>query len=140
MRTDATRVCRNAVAVAVATRRVPARRSGGRRRAGHGTPRPQTGAALSTVGLVLALAVHVRSLPVDPQAIGLILVGAGVAWLWVPVRDKRAVLQRQFSRVIRYLSWHDGQQADRCSLAELLNDATPPAEAEINDLGQPAPN
>lgn len=118
MRTDAPRVCRNAVAAA--TRPTPARWSGRSRQAGPGRSRPQTGVALTAIGLIVALAVHVPGAVVNPQAAGLIVALAGLTWLCTPARHSRVVLRRQFRRVIRCLSWDDGQPTARCSLTELL--------------------
>ncbi len=80
-----------------------------------------TGLAITAIGLVSALAVHIHAGGVNVQAVGMILVALGLTWLWVPVRHKRALLRRQFARVMAYLAWDpSGGSTVRCSLAELL--------------------
>ena len=79
------------------------------------------GLALTATGLVCALAVHIHARAVNVQAAGIIVTGLGLAWLWIPVRSKRALLRRQFNRTMRYLAWDPGEGSTvRCSLAELL--------------------
>lgn len=55
------------------------------------------------------------------QTAGVIVMALGLAWLWIPVRDKRAVLRRQFDRAMTYLDTDPGDSNSvRCSLDELL--------------------
>jgi hypothetical protein len=58
---------------------------------------------------------------IDIPLVGLIVVAAGLAWLWAPVSGKRAILENQLGKLRDYL----GRDADlvggaRCSLDELL--------------------
>jgi hypothetical protein len=79
------------------------------------------GLALTAAGLICALAVHIHARAVNVQAAGVILAALGFAWLWIPVRNKGALMRRQFNRTMRYLAWDPGAGSTvRCSLAELL--------------------
>lgn len=92
-------------AVAAATRARPAPR--GHRADGQVTAplRASAGLALTATGLICALAVHVHSRALNVQTAGIIVTALGLAWLWIPVRNKRALLRRQFDRAMRYLAW-----------------------------------
>jgi hypothetical protein len=80
-----------------------------------------TGLALTAVGLICALAVHIHARAVNVQAAGIIVTALGLGWLWIPVRNKGALLRRQFNRTMRYLAWDPGEGSTvRCSLGELL--------------------
>jgi len=65
---------------------------------------------------------------VNVHTAGFIVMTLGLAWLWIPVRDKRAVLRRFVGLAIRYsdramtyLAWDPGASTTvRCSLDELL--------------------
>jgi hypothetical protein len=84
--------------------------------------RTSAGLALTATGLICALAVHIHSRAVDVHTAGIIITTLGLAWLWIPVRSKRALLRRQFDRAMRYLAWDPGEGSTvRCSLAELLD-------------------
>lgn len=83
--------------------------------------RTSAGLALTATGLICTLAVHIHSRVVSVQTAGIIVTALGFAWLWVPVRNKRALLRRQFDRTMSYLAWDPGEGSTvRCSLAELL--------------------
>ena len=67
------------------------------------------------------MAVHIRAGAVNVQTAGIIVMVLGLAWLWIPVRNKRALLRRHFDRAMTYLAWDPGEgSAVRCSLDELL--------------------
>jgi len=84
------------------------------------------------------LAVHVHAGAVNVHTAGFIVMTLGLAWLWMPVRDKRAVLRRLVDRAIRYsdrvmtyVAWDPGAStAVRCSLDGLLG---PPGRAVEDD-------
>jgi hypothetical protein len=79
------------------------------------------GLALIATGLICALAVHIHSRIVNVQTAGIIVMGLGLAWLWIPLPHKRVMLRRQFDRTMRYLAWDPAEdRAVRCSLDELL--------------------
>lgn len=83
--------------------------------------RQRTGIVLAAIGAVLWLGVHARLAFVATQTSGFVLMLAGLAWLWIPVRGKRQRLRRYLDRAMAYLAWQPGQaSADRCSLDELL--------------------
>jgi hypothetical protein len=98
--------------------------------------RAPTGLAITAIGAIFLLAVHVRADGVDLPLAGLILVSTGLAWLWLPVRDKRALLarcvrpvRRGADGVVGFLEWDPaGGRRPDCSLRELLgHDPTWPA-------------
>jgi len=84
------------------------------------------GLALTATGLICTLAVHVHAGAVNMHTAGFIVMTLGLAWLWIPVRDKRAVLRRLADRAIRYsdraMTYVDpgASTTARCSLDELL--------------------
>ena len=127
--TAAERASRRAVAAATASRilRGPGGRAAGSSR---NALRTRTGLLLAALGLILLLAVHVRIGFIETQPAGLVLLGTGMAWLWLPVHGKGVLPRRLFDRVMAYLSWADGTADDaRCSLAELLEPPAPAAPA-----------
>ena len=89
---------------------------------------PLAGLALTATGLICMLVVHVHAGAVNVHTAGFIVMTLGLAWLWMPVRDKRAVLRRLVDRAIRYsdramtyLDWDpDASTTVRCSLDELF--------------------
>jgi hypothetical protein len=106
------------VAAAQARRPWPGQRANRRDRPAVRTP---SGLALTAAGLMCTLAVHIQSRAVNVRTGGIIVMALGLAWLWIPVRHKRARLRRQFDRAIAYLAWDPGRGGTvRCSLAELL--------------------
>jgi hypothetical protein len=112
-------MARRAVAAATQARRPRPGRQAHRR----GTPPLHTsaGLALTAAGLICGLAVHIHTRAVNVQTAGIIVTVLGLAWLWIPVRNKGASLRRQFNRAMRYLAWDPGEGSTvRCSLAELL--------------------
>lgn len=127
-------IARRAIAAATQARR-PRPGHQARRR---GTPPLHTsaGLALTAVGLICTLAVHIHARAVNVQTAGIIVTALGLAWLWIPVRNKGAWLRRQFSRAMRYLAWDPGEGSTvRCSLAELLES---PGD-ETGAAAQPSP-
>ncbi len=91
--------------------------------------RTTTGLTLTAAGAILLLAVRVHTAFLDLQTTGLILLATGLAWVWIPVAGKRAVLTRQLDRAMAYLDVDPGQLASiRVSLTELLDE--PPTAAE----------
>jgi hypothetical protein len=85
--------------------------------------RTTTGLTLTTVGAILLLAVRVHTAFLDLQTTGLILLAAGLAWLWIPVAGKRVLLTRQLDRAMAYLDADPGRLASsRVSLTELLDE------------------
>ncbi len=141
--TEAELRSRRAVAAALRVQ-PPARRS---RRAGRGqfsgagthpagerrmrpVLRQRTGIVLAAIGAVLWLGVHARLAFVATQTAGFVLLLAGLAWLWIPVRGKREKFRRHLDRAMAYVAWQPGEaSADRCSLDDLLkipaDDGTP---------------
>jgi hypothetical protein len=108
-------------AIAAATRARPPRP--GHRAERRATPplRTPAGLVLTAAGLICALAVHIHARAVNVQTAGLIVAALGLAWLWIPVRNKRAWLRRHFDRAMSYLAWDPGEGSTvRSSLAELL--------------------
>jgi hypothetical protein len=105
----------------------------------------RTGLVLAALGSILLFAVHVRLSFVSAQRAGLVLVGTGVAWLWLPVGGKRDALRRQLGRVLRYLDIDPGTTCDaRAPLADLLDPqgttgsaGERAASAEAANLDQP---
>jgi len=92
------------------------------------------GLALTAAGLICALAVHIHTRAVNVQAAGVILAALGFAWLWIPVRNKGALMRRQFNRTMRYLAWDPSAGSTvRCSLAELLE--SPAEQAQDRAAG-----
>ena len=89
--------------------------------------RTPTGLVLVTLGATMLLAVHVRVGFVAAQPAGLVLLVTGVAWLWLPVQGKSALVRRLFMRMIAALEGSDITGGDdRCSLADLLEPRTAP--------------
>ncbi len=83
--------------------------------------RQRTGIVLAAIGAVLWLGVNARLAFVATQTSGFVLMLAGLAWLWIPVRGKRQRLRRYLDRAMAYVAWQPGEaSADRCSLDELL--------------------
>jgi hypothetical protein len=108
-------------AIAAATRAQRPRR--GHRAGRRARPRLRTSAGLALIatGLICTLAVHIHSRAVNVQTAGIIVTALGLAWMWIPVRNKRALLRRQFDRAMSYLAWDPGEGSTvRCSLADLL--------------------
>jgi hypothetical protein len=129
-------VARRAVAAAIRPRRPHRRHQRADRRADRrrGTPplRTSAGLALTATGLICALALHVHTRAVDLQTAGIIVTALGLAWLWMPVRNKRALLRRQFDRTMRYLSWDPGEGSTvRSPLAELLESSDSEAQRQM---------
>jgi hypothetical protein len=92
---------------------------GGRR----ATPplRTPAGLVLTAAGLICVLAVHIHDRAVNVQTAGVIVTALGLAWLWIPVRNKRAWLRRHCDRAMSYLAWDPGESSTvRSSLADLL--------------------
>jgi hypothetical protein len=112
-------VARRAIAAATRARRP----QGGHRAERRSTPplRTPAGLVLTATGLICAVAVHIHTRALNLQTAGIIVTALGVAWLWIPVRNKRASLRRQFDRAMSYLAWDPGEGSMvRSSLAELL--------------------
>lgn len=87
-----------------------------------------TGLFLTASGAIMLLAVHVRVPFLDLPAVGLILMTAGLAWLWIPVRAKSELVRRHFDQVMTYLQVSTAEPGEtRCPLAELLADRPAPA-------------
>ncbi|HUA41524.1 MAG TPA: hypothetical protein VMA32_08165 [Streptosporangiaceae bacterium] len=83
--------------------------------------RTSAGLALTATGLICALAVHIHESAVNVQTLGIIVTALGIAWLWIPVQGKSALLRRQRDRVRSYLAWDPAEGSTvRCSLNELL--------------------
>jgi hypothetical protein len=83
--------------------------------------RTSAGLALTATGLICALAVHIHEGAVNVQTLGIIVTALGLAWLWIPVQGKSALLRRQRDRVTSYLAWDPAERSTvRCSLTELL--------------------
>jgi hypothetical protein len=94
--------------------------------------RTSAGLALTAVGLICALAVHTQDRAFNLQAAGIIVAALGLAWLWSPVRNKGALLRRQFNRAMRYLAWDPGEGSTvRCSLGELLEGSSDEAHDRV---------
>ena len=71
---------------------------------------------------LLLLAVHARVWFLNvPAALGLILVVTGLIWLWLPVPEKRALIGRQFDRIMSYLQW-DPRESELRQSRHLLTD------------------
>lgn len=117
-------IARRAVAAATQARRPHRRLQGpGRQARRRGTPPLHTsaGLGLTATGLICTLAVHIHARAINVQTAGIIVTALGLVWLWIPVRNKGALLRHQFDRTMRYLAWDPGESsALRCSLAELL--------------------
>jgi hypothetical protein len=95
--------------------------------------RVTTGLTLTATGAILLLAVHVRLSFLSIPVTGLILLATGLSWLWIPVRNKRELIERRSRVVMTYLQ---GETAHRsgphCTLAEMLADgSTPPDTASV---------
>ena len=90
---------------------------------------------LTSAGAILLLAVHARVWFLNVPAAGLILVVTGLTWLWLPVPAKRALVGRQFDRIMSYLQW-DARESElrqsRHPLADLL------AERAMTPAGSPS--
>ena len=93
------------------------------RTAARSGPGARTGiaVALIAIGSILVFAVHGSPMFIDIPLMGLIVVAAGLSWLWAPISGKRAILENQLGKLRDYL----GRDADlvggaRCSLDELL--------------------
>lgn len=100
--------------------------------------RTRTGLALVAAGAILLLAVHVRTSFLDLQTAGLILFLTGGSWLWIPVRDKRALLRRALAGVRNYLQRDaDIARGARLPLSELLKPESEP-EADAGSKLPPA--
>jgi hypothetical protein len=113
-------VARRAIAAATLARRP----QGGHRAERRSTPplRTPAGLVLTATGLICTVAVHIHTRALNLQTTGIIVTALGLAWLWVPVRSKRALLRRQFDRAMSYLAWDPGEDSMvRSSLAELLD-------------------
>jgi hypothetical protein len=120
-------LARQAIAAATRARRPPR----GHRAGVRATPalRTAAGLALTATGLICLLAVHIHSRAFSVQTAGLIVAALGLAWLWIPVRNKRALLRRQFDRAMSYLAWDPGEGGTvRCSLADLLESCADEAD------------
>jgi hypothetical protein len=96
----------------------------------HAALRTTTGLALVALGLILLWAVRATASVVNVHMAGLVLIVIGAAWLWIPVRDKRGLLQRLFDAAMTYLSFdgsvpaaarEEGASQQRCSLEEMLS-------------------
>jgi len=129
-------VARQAVAAAIGTQRPHRRhrRAGRRADRRRSTPplRTSAGLALTATGLICGLAVHIHTRAVDLQTAGIIVTALGLAWLWIPVRNKGALLRRQFDRTMRYLSWDPGEgSAVRSPLADLLESSGSEAQRQM---------
>lgn len=132
--TDPQRVSRNAVAAA--TRARPGGHVRRPQTAGSSALHPGTGVALTAVGLVLLLGVHWQLASVDVTMAGLVLAGVGVAWLWTPVRGKRALVEEQLRRALRYLSWDGAEPTDRCELTDLFGTTGDSVEPRPGDTAR----
>ena len=86
----------------------------------------RTGLVLTSAGAILLLAVHARVWFLNVPAAGLILVVTGLTWLWLPVPAKRALVGRQFDRIMSYLQW-DARESElrqsRHPLTDLLTES-----------------
>jgi hypothetical protein len=102
--------------------------------------RVTTGLTLTATGAILLLAVRARVPFLDLPVTGLILMTAGLTWLWIPVRNKRALARRHFDRVMSYLQWGAGELDEaRCSLTDLLAEGKAvPAGVLLAEGGGPA--
>jgi hypothetical protein len=77
-------------------------------------------------GAILLVALHIRAGFLNPARAGLVLLVVGLAWLWLPVRDKRALLRRQAGRLRDCLAHDTGAaRGARVPLTELLSDPEP---------------
>ncbi len=102
--------------------------------------RVTTGLTLTATGAILLLAVHVRVPFLDLPVTGLILMMAGLTWLWIPVRGKRALVRRHFDRAMSYLQWGADELVEaRCSLNELLAEGGQTAAGVLLAAGSAAP-
>lgn len=126
-------VARRAIAAATRARRPrPGHRA--ERRA---TPPSRTpaGFVLTAAGLICTLALHIHTRALNLQTAGIIVTALGLAWLWIPVRNKRALLRRQFDRTMSYLAWDPGKGSTvRSSLAELLESRRHEPDATVREL------
>ena len=103
---------RRAIVAATQARRPPRRQRANRRdRPAASTP---AGLALTAAGLTCTFAVHIRAGAVNVQTAGIIVMALGLAWLWIPVRRKRALLRRPFDRAMGFLAW-DPPAAAACA-------------------------
>lgn len=67
------------------------------------------------------LGAQIRFPFVSTQKAGLVLLVAGLLWLWIPVRGKRDLLRRQFDTAMSCLEWDPGHRDEpQCSLDDLL--------------------
>jgi hypothetical protein len=86
----------------------------------------RTGLVLTSAGAILLLAVHARVWFLNVPAAGMILVVTGLIWLWLPVPEKRALIGRQFDRIMSYLQW-DARESElrqsRHPLTDLLTES-----------------
>jgi hypothetical protein len=125
-------VVRRAIAAATQTRR-----SGPGQRVDRRAKQPlraSAGLVLTATGLICLLAVHVHTHAINVQTAGVIVTALGLAWLWIPVRNKAALLRRQFDRAMSYLSWDPGERGTvRCSLGELLESSGDEADDRAAD-------
>ena len=82
--------------------------------------------------MILLFAIRAAGGLVNVHAAGLVLIIVGAAWLWLPVRDKRALLGHLFGSAMAYVSFATAAapRVRACSLDELLG---PPAAASRAD-------
>jgi hypothetical protein len=100
-------------------------------------PLTSAGLALIAAGVICTVAVHVHPGGVSVRTVGIIVTALGLAWLWIPVQNKRALLRRQLGRAIAYLAWDPAAgSAVRCSLDELLGS---PREIDGDSRAQLSP-
>ncbi len=84
--------------------------------------------ALVAGGAIMLFAVHVRTSFLNLETAGLILFVTGLSWLWIPVRDKRALLRRALARIQDFVERDVGPaNGIRRPLAELLGSELDPA-------------
>lgn len=90
----------------------------------HSALRPATGLALVATGAILLIAVHIRAGFLNPAPAGLILLAVGLAWLWLPVRDKHGLLRGHADRLRHLLAQDTGLVSGaRVPLTELLSES-----------------
>ncbi|HEY2505355.1 MAG TPA: hypothetical protein VGI58_02475 [Streptosporangiaceae bacterium] len=67
---------------------------------------------------------HIRTGFLNPAPAGLVLLAVGLAWLWLPVRDKHGLLRRQADRLRHGLAHDTGLTSGaRVPLTDLLGQA-----------------
>lgn len=97
----------------------------------HGALRTTTGLGLLALGSILMFAIRAAGGLVNVHVTGLVLSIVGAAWLWIPVRDKRALLVRLFESAMAYVtSSGSGAGGASCSLDELLGPTVAASRAD----------